>query len=226
MKIDKNCLACNSIKDCIDVLDCRNQRQFAAGDLVYSMGDHQDGVWQVLSGLIALRVYTESGDVVLLRLATRGAVFGYRSFLTNEPRSCSAQAITPAELKHVPASMLARMMEREPRLGHALQLSMAEAFRDTQERILRMATQSARVKFLNLCAWLAEADGGSAAAGGFSVRLPITFQDIAQILSVSPETMSRTTRRLQADRIITMNGRLVTVAGGWTDYCSGDGAQA
>ena len=223
MKLDKNCLACNSIADCIDVLDCRNQRRFGAGETVYSTGDDQDGVWQVLSGHVALRVYTQAGEVVLLRMVSRGGVFGYRSFLTGEPRSCCAQVINGAELKHVPASMLSRMMEREPRLGHALQLAMADAFRDAHERILRMSTQSARAKFLLLCAEMAKANGQTAAPAGFAVKLPISYQDIAQILAISPETMSRTTRRLQEEGTIAMAGRYITVAAGWQACCDIDG---
>lgn len=225
MKVDKNCLACGSIPACIDILDCLNQLRFTAGDVIYAMGDEQDGIWQVLGGYVALRVYTEAGEVVMLRLVTRGRVFGYRSFLTGEPRGTSAQAITAATLKHVPASMLARMMERSPRLGHSLQLAMADAFRDAHERILNMATQSARVKFLRLCAWLAEAEGLTAPRSGFAVQLPITFQEVSQILAISPETMSRTTRRLQIDGIIAVAGRHITVAPGWTSYCQREALQ-
>lgn len=223
MKLDKNCLSCHSIPGCVDILDCNNLRRFGGGDMIYASGDEQDGIWQVLRGYVALRVYTQAGDVVLLRMVRRGGVFGFRSFLTAEPRSCCAQALGPVELKHVPASLLSRMMEREPRLTHALQLTMANAVSDAHERILRLATQNTRAKFLRLCAELAEAEGIAAPASGYSVRLPIPYQDIAQILSISPETMSRTARRLQDDGIIIMTGRNITVAAGWMACCESNG---
>jgi CRP-like cAMP-binding protein len=116
------------------------------------------------------------------------------------------------------------MMQREPTLGHALQLAMADAYRDAHDRILHMATSGARSRFLRLCADLARAEGVVAAPSGYSLRLPITYQDIAQVLSLSPETVSRTVRRLHMDRVISMSGRQIDVAAGWMDHCRDEAA--
>lgn len=219
MNLDKTHMKGPSILSCASILDCHKQRRFAPGEMIYTMGDNQDGVWQVLDGYVGLRVYTLSGEVVLLRLVNRRGLFGSRSFLTDKPRSCCAQAISPVTLRHLPASQLNRMMEREPGFEHALLLTMAEAFRDAHDRILSISVYSARTRFLRLCAEWAADEGIETPPAGFSVRLPIPYQDIAQILSISPETMSRTVHRLHEDGVITMAGRHITISAGWIACC-------
>ncbi len=223
MRIDRECLSCGGVAGCLQELECSNRRPYAAGEQIYGMADPANGAWQVLDGFVALRAYTESGEVALLRLVSKGGVFGYRSFIAEEPHTTCATALTDCRVKHIPAGLLQRMTEREPRLAAALQRSMADAFREAGARIVQLATQNVRSKFLLFCGWLADLQGTRADENGFRLALPLNQQGIAEALGVRPETLSRALRRLIDDGVVSMAGRQeIVFHPGWADYARGE----
>lgn len=209
MRVDRDCLACGQAAHCVDIVDCSNRRGFSAGDTIYDMGDPADGIWQVLSGFVALRSYTEGGDRVLVRLVALRGVFGYRSFIGGDLRSTCAQALTDCQVKHIPGQLLERILAREPRLGGALQRSLAGSLREAGERIVQLASQNARTKLLLFCASLAQLQGERPQDGGFTLVLPMALQDMAELAGIRPETMSRTLRRLEDDGVMQRKDGLV-----------------
>lgn len=221
MRISRECGDCRQAADCLTIT-CSNRITVANGHQIYGMGEAADGIWQVLDGFVSLQAYTAEGDLALMRLVAARGVFGYRSFISDEPRSTSAVAIGPCTLKHIPRDLLRQLLHREPRLGAALQLSMAQTLRDANDRILGLVTQNCAAKTLRLLEWLAYRQGVVPAPAGFQVITPFPQRDIARIIGVTPESLSRALRRLRDAGIVVLAGRRIEVNDGWDSYAAGE----
>lgn len=192
---------------CQGLLRCLWSRPVEAGESIYEVGDRAEGVWQVLEGMVGLRLYGEDGRSRLLRVVRAGGIFGYRAFLSGEEHFSSAYAVSAGVVRHIPAWAIRRVTEADPEVLHGLLRLLAEDLREANQRLLDQATTSLAQRFIRFLVDIAGEPEGRTAAEWKQVVLPISYQDIASLLGVSPETLSRCIRRLEAEGLVRSHRR-------------------
>ncbi len=177
-------------------------RRVEAGEPIYQMGDRPEGVWQVVEGMVGLRLYGEDGRTRLLRIVPRSGIFGYRAYLSGEEHFTSAYSISGGTVRHVPGWALRRVAEEDSEVLMALQRHLAKALRQANQRLLDQATTNLAERFIRFLADIAAEQEGRRADEWQRVPLPISYQDIASLLGVSPETLSRCIRKLETGGLV------------------------
>ena len=186
------------------------RRDLAAGEVVFSQGTPSTGVYCVSRGLIALRAFAPDGRSHLLRLAYPGELIGYRAFLTGREHKTEAQALLPSRVCTVAARDARQIIRATPQVMERLATRCADELDTYQDRLQAAATRSNHDRLLSLLEQMMQAHGAEV-DGMRQMRLPISRQDISDMLGIQPETLSRLLKRLSEEGLAHSSGRRVTM---------------
>jgi CRP/FNR family transcriptional regulator len=189
--------------------DVRRVRHFLPGEPVYHEGDEATGLYCVSSGLVGVRKVDADGESMLLRLVRPGEIFGYRSLITGTPHSVSAEALKDARVCQVPAVAVKRLIAEDAGLLMAFFNHLARDMTAAETKVMETVTASCRVRFLRLLVALGGDGGGD--RGVVHLELPVSRQDIASLIGVRSETMSRVIRSIEDEGLARFKGRHVDI---------------
>ncbi len=180
----------------------------AAGQTLFKQGEENEGVYCISKGLIGLRSYQADGKSTLLRLAYPGEIIGFRSFLAAQPHHTEAQALIPSRVCMVPRHSVRQIMNRSPEVLDRLAARCIHEIDRSHAHIIAAATRSNKDRLSELLQKLMRIHGRDS-DGGRTMRLPLTRSDLADLLGIRPETLSRVVARLVSDGQFSIRGREV-----------------
>jgi CRP-like cAMP-binding protein len=188
-----------------------SRRELEAGQVLFAQEAENRGVFCVSKGLVALRSHHPDGSSTLLRLAYPGDVIGFRSFLGSGKHQTEARALVPSRICTVARREAKQVMRGNyPLLQGLVARCIAEIDRG-HARIIASATISNKQRLADLLQGLI-ATHGERFGDTIKMRLPLSRTDLADLIGVQPETMSRLVKRLQRDGAFVFSGREVQVA--------------
>jgi CRP-like cAMP-binding protein len=193
------------------VNDSKIDRDYAPGDVLYHQGDPCTGVFCIQSGLVGLRKVGADGNSVLVRLAQPGDTIGYRSFLAGEEHKLSAEVLKPSTICFVERSVARRMLDTKPELGLRFLKRMAEELDTAEDKFLQTTSFDIRARLAHLLLVLKDRFAAEEKDGALKLELPLSRQDMAAMIGVRPETMSRAIRKFEDDGVAYFSGRTVQV---------------
>ncbi|RMG45915.1 MAG: Crp/Fnr family transcriptional regulator [Acidobacteria bacterium] len=216
-----SCFACQSrarsewceLKD--DDLALLNQAKtanlYAPGQVIFYQGNPCLGIYCVEEGTVALRKSDAHGHSVISRLYHTGSTMGYLEYFAGEPYSGTAEALVPSRICFIDRAAVRRLLEHNPNLGFRFLRRLATDLRDAEQTKLDLVALPLRARLAHLLLVLKERFGEVDEDGSISIELPISRQDIAALLGVRPESVSRSIRQLEQDRVAKFHGRTVIV---------------
>ncbi|TDE41109.1 Crp/Fnr family transcriptional regulator [Antarcticimicrobium sediminis] len=188
------------------------RREMEAGSVLYHQGAPSDGVYCVSRGLFAIRSFGPDGSSSLLRLAYPGELIGYRAFLTGRDHRTEAQALLPSRVCVVAQRDAKQVVRACPEVLTRLAVRCADELDLCHDRIQEAARSPNKERLAQLLEQLMAAHGTK--DGRFErMHLPISRQDLADILGVQPETLSRLIKRLQSEGRLRTSGRWIEMPG-------------
>ncbi len=186
-------------------------REFLPGEVVFHEGDQCRGVHCIESGLVSIRKMDAGGNEVLLRLSHPGDTMGYRSFLAGDEHNNSAEALETSRLCFIKGATVQSLLEINPSLGLRFLRHAVMDLDDAEEKVLQSATLPVRARFAHLLMVLKERYGVTGKNGELDLELPLSRQDMAAMIGIRPESMSRTIRSFEEDNVAQFSGRKVHV---------------
>jgi len=186
-------------------------REFLPGETVFHEGDQCGGVHCIESGLIGIRKTNSSGSEILLRLSHPGDTMGYRSFLAGDDHNNSAEALEPSVICFIDKSTVQGLLKLNPSLGLRFLRHAAKDLDAAEELVLQSATLPVRARFAHLLLALKDRYGVDGADGELTLKLPLSRQNMAAMIGIRPESMSRTIRSFEDDNVARFSGRQVHV---------------
>jgi len=179
------------------------------GETLYSQGDPGNGVYCIKSGLIGLRRIDVNGNSVLIRLVTAGSTVGYRTFLTGEAHINSAEALTAGVLCYIARPRVEKLLQKNPLLGERFLQHFFDDAIETENDYVRSLTMGMKSRFLHIILVFYERFGYQDEDGNAIVELPVKRGELAELVGVRPESISRLIDQLQTDDIMRFNDRRV-----------------
>ncbi|MCH6591274.1 MAG: Crp/Fnr family transcriptional regulator [Proteobacteria bacterium] len=187
-------------------------RQYLPGDVIFHEGDECHGVHCIESGLVGIRKMDAGGKEILLRLSHPGDTMGYRSFLAGNDHNNSAEALEQSVICFVSGATVRSLLKKNPTLGLRFLKHAARDLDDAEEKVLQSTTLPVRARFAHLLLVLKDRYGVTGEDGALVLELPLSRQDMAAMIGIRPESMSRTIRSFEEDDIAHFSGRRVHVA--------------
>ena len=189
--------------------NCKRVITCEPGEILFSQGEQGKGVYCIKSGLIGLRRIDVNGNSALIRLINAGSTVGYRTFLTGRAHINSAETLTSSTLCYVPRPNVEKLLKANPLLWeHFLQHFYDDAI-DTENNYVRSLTMGLKSRFLHLILMFYERFGYQDENGNAVVQLPVKKGELAELVGVRPESISRLIDQLQTDEIMRFKDRRV-----------------
>lgn len=177
-------------------------RQFGAGAMIQQQGDDGDGFWLIESGTVAVCRFGEAGQVTVFAILGPGDLFGELAYFAQLSRQVDALAQSDARLIRVGSALIERLLDGEPQFARALLNSLAHQLRAALLSIDRERSQSAQQRICRMLADLATRDGP---------QLRLTQQSLGEVIGVSRITAGQILSKLQADGVIQLGYRKISV---------------
>jgi CRP/FNR family transcriptional regulator, cyclic AMP receptor protein len=118
-----------------------NVRHLKKGDLLMKEGDTSNSMYWVQSG--TLRLYKKKGPgFIELGVVHSGEVVGEMSFLDNQPRSASVEALQPCDIVEIPRGKFDEFLNAQPSWMKALVQTLVKRLRSTSNRVRELESSS------------------------------------------------------------------------------------
>lgn len=179
--------------------------RYAPGDIIYHQGTEPEFLYVIRNGRIKLLNYLESGRARIVRLHKRGSIIGLNGLL-NEPNAHTAMAITEVMIYQIPMHLI-KAVKHDDLDTYSQLLEHWYEYLNTADRwITDFSTGAIRGRVARLVRFLLETDESATASQVTLLRV----EEMADILGVTPESVSRTMADFKRNDILQAveNGRL------------------
>ena len=184
---------------------------YPAGAVLMEQGGDPGDVFYVEEGLAKLVRTGPDGREQILGLRGPGWFLGAALVLTFRAHPASAVAVTPCRLRRLTRQAFLELMAKHEALSwHVHQMHSREVLSQFQQMAdLGTATSRQRLeRFLRRFTGAASANGNG---GGVRLTLPLKRWELASLLAVTPEHLSRLLRQLRDDGVIRVTGGVIVV---------------
>jgi CRP-like cAMP-binding protein len=167
------------------------------GVFVFMEGAKYLGPWVLQKGVLVLVKTSTAGKEQVIREVEPGEVFAEVPIFKNvDWYPLSARCSTPCELSLLPIDVTKQALQRDPELAWAAACALAgriTGFRDTLFDLTLVEARQRLIRYL-----LRRLEGKPNASLGV-VRLGISYQDLALLLDIRPESLSRMLTELERE---------------------------
>jgi len=174
----------------IEVMD------YSSGEAIQRHGQPGQHLHAVCKGLVRLEQRLPDGTVRVVRLLQAGSVFGLE-LLASQNNLHSAISVGKSRVCRTPVPSLQRLAEQDPALHQSLMQEWTEALQEADFVISHLSTGSARQRVARLLLHMSQ----STKHDGVCQAPP--RDNMASLLGLTAETVSRTTAAFKREGMIT-----------------------
>ncbi|MEW5726909.1 MAG: Crp/Fnr family transcriptional regulator [Pseudomonadota bacterium] len=176
-------------------------RRLARGEHLFHQGGRCDALFRVLSGVVMLQKGDREGNALIVQMVRKGATIGYRAFVRDEPHEVSAFCATDVVVCHIPAHLARWAFQQNRELERGFATHLARELDQTENQILNILALTVRDRVLVLLDQMAE-EFGTPVGDGLRIETPILRTDMAAMLGIARETMSRCIRLIESEGLL------------------------
>jgi CRP-like cAMP-binding protein len=181
-------------------------RTYEPGETIFYEGDACRGVYFISEGLIGVRKEDREGNSVLLHLSTEGDTLGYRPFLAGDNHRASAEVLKASNICFFDAETMSALLRDNPDLGLEFLRRATRELGTAENRFYEAVRLDLRTRVAHLLLVFKDRYATVEADGRILVDLPISRQDMAAMIGVRAESLSRTIRALADEGLIDVSG--------------------
>ena len=168
-----------------------HEKKYKKGEYIFFEGDEEPGIYIIVDGLVKLIKETTDGKTVIVRLATKGDVFGWLVLSENKPSSTyTAQALTETRVLHITNTDFLRLLTEYPALAVRITCEATKMVLEAYERLKSLAAEKVEGRIASIILELARKIGKEE-GDKIVIRAPITRQDLAEMTGTTVETAIR-----------------------------------
>lgn len=181
---------------------------------IYEQGGEITGVYCLLSGSVALERVDEDGRMAMFGVLEAGSLLGWQDVLAGRVHRNWAETLSPCDVAPIPRQTFADALHANARLAENLMRQGVAQLNAYEDHMLRLSTlELSRRLYSTLCSF-----AGSAAPrrGAVEFTMPLLKRDLAAMIGTSPESLSRSLRRLEELGVAEFLGKnVVRLMMGW-----------
>ncbi len=163
----------------------------AAEENLFEQGAPIDGLYILLDGCAKLLQVAADGEQVILRLVTPGEFTAAVAALDRVRRfPVTCRALTPVRVAFWPREEIRAIVAGHPALAGVLMSEIADRAQEMQRRFRQTATAKVPSRLAGLLLRLAD-QVGKPVKGGTLIDLPLTREEMSQMVGTTLYTVSR-----------------------------------
>lgn len=188
-----------------------HEHGYLPGETIYHSGDRAANLYVVAAGKVKLLRHTLSGQDVLLEILAPGDFFGSMTTASNEILLDTAQAQTAACVLAITSEQFRELLRQYAGVAVAVLDITAARLQEAQESVRQLSAypveQRLAVTLLKLVDKLGEPN-----EVGLLIQMPLSREDLAQMIGSTTETVSRTLSQFQKEGLIQSGRQWVAVS--------------
>lgn len=183
---------------------------YRPGETIYRSGDRAANLYVVAAGKVKLLRHTLSGHDVLLNILTPGEFFGTLTTLSDEVFPDTAQAQTAACVLAITTKRFRALLRQYAGVAVAVLDITATRLQEAQETVRQLSAYPVERRLAITLLKLADKLGESNELG-LLIQMPLSREDLAQMIGSSTETVSRIMSQFQKQGMIQSGRQWVAV---------------
>ncbi|HLO01270.1 MAG TPA: Crp/Fnr family transcriptional regulator [Pyrinomonadaceae bacterium] len=169
---------------------------YAEGAVIYEEGYEDNAIYTIRDGLVKLVRHQSDGEGRIIRLMKSADTIGLERLL-GRPYGHTAIALQPVTACRIPIGVLRQLGEEKPRFYRKLMERWANALFQADDYIMMLLSGTVKQRVVQLICWLGEIDHAHK-----SRVVMLNGRDIAAILDITPESVSRILAELKRQKIL------------------------
>jgi len=191
-----------------------SRRRYRRGDIIFQKDEPGHALYIVERGSVRIYVPSSQGSDLILAVMGAGDFFGDLSLLDGRPRSASAAATTETVLLALERADFIAMITSRPQAAMAVLEAVARRLRETDEMASDLAFLDVAGRLAKKLLELAAAHGVQRSSAGVLIDLPVTQEELANMIGVTRESVNRNLSDFKKVGLITNQGRKIIVKDG------------
>ena len=159
-------------------------------------------VYLLSDGLVKAGCADAAGGEIIVGLWYQGAVIGSAPVILQTPSPVTVTTLTNARLHRLLADEFLSLVKNNAEFGWYLQQRQSAEFSDLISFTLQLGCHSARKRLEHLLWRLGSSPIAIESKDGLDLRLPLKQWEIAELISVTPEHLSRILKQLEREGLV------------------------
>lgn len=197
---DQNCISLVPIfnflsnEEMAEIQKIVKKKTYVKGEMIFLAGEENNNLYVVHQGLVKITKYSNDGKEQVLRILRPGDFLGEHNLFSNKSLDINAQAVHNSKLCVIEGSNLKELILKYPEIAFKILEEISYRLAKAEELLKNIAIESAEKRVIDLLISLCDENN--------VVTLDMKKKDIASMLGMSAETLSRTLSNLEKNNII------------------------
>ena len=184
--------------------------RFHRNQILFFEGGIAQHLFALHSGLVKIVKSLENGKERITGVLFPGELFGLES-LTDTAYSLTAVALRDCEICAAPREEFSSYMRTNPEIAIGMVRFLVGELKRFRTQMTDMSFKDARMKVATFLLSLVSTDPAHSNAGAVNLVLPLSRQEISEVLELSPETISRTFGYFRQEQMVAARGRHLVI---------------
>jgi len=186
------------------------RRQYAKGDFVFQAGKAAKAVFLLHQGRIKIYQPSSVGKEAILWFCFGGELFGLAESARGSLRAVSAQASEPSEVLCIAQDQFMAFLATHPKTAQIVVQLLAGRLRVLSEVVINLISDDVRTRIRKmLLPWGTR--GGRRDDASVELAIPLTHQEIADMVGTTRQTVTSVLSELQRQGLIRLESRRIHI---------------
>ncbi|MCA1831978.1 MAG: Crp/Fnr family transcriptional regulator [Actinomycetota bacterium] len=197
--------------DCHVVAENFIRRTFRKGESIFRQGEPGGHLYLIESGRVKISSLSPDGREVLVAIIGPGEIFGELSLFDVGLRTADARTMEETTLHALAHDIFRHYVEAHPKVAWEMLRILASRLRRADEVLQDAAFFDVPGRVAKRLLSLASQHGSKEATGGLRIDVPLTQEEIAQMVGASRESVNKALASFLDRGWVTMEDRNYTI---------------
>lgn len=186
----------------------KNKREikFKAGELIIKQASTLNYIACIKTGYVKQYIEVDSGKSLIYKILAHPHAIGFCDFLNDEPINYSAAAITDTTLCLISINDLKKAIEKNPKLTHSILKYVNGVNHGLLDTLINFTQTNRYQKVTSLLLFFKNEMFQKT-----TYSIPLSRQELADMCSITKESLIRVLKELKDSGYITVNGNDVSI---------------
>jgi len=179
--------------------------RYKRNQILFFEGGSAQHLFALHSGLVKVVKSLENGRERIIGVLFPGEIFGLES-LAETAYPLTAVTLRDCEICSAPREEFSTLVQTNPEIALGMVRFLVEQLERIRTQVINMSFKDARMKLATFLLSLISPDA-TTTNGNVTLTLPLSRQEISEVLELSPETVSRTLGSFRREKLAVARGR-------------------
>ncbi len=179
--------------------------RYPKGKIIFQPGDEPEALYLIHAGYVRLYRLSPEGREVTLGLLGDRDLFGELGLISGGRQTCFAEVLEQAEVSLMPQAAFQAMIRREPEIAFHFMVRVSERLHHAEDLIEDLVHRDVAARVARTLLQLAESFGRRSQLG-IVIDLRLPYQEIANMVGSTRETVTRAISQMQQNEWVRLEG--------------------